>query len=93
MVRCVNALEANRFRLKLGENEMAKLCQIVAVVTGKKTRIVDQVTELYHRLQKAPLHEGLSRTYIPDEELGSSFRPKRKRSNTPLRIRLSKCGL
>lgn len=40
-----------------------KLHQIIAVRQGKVTRIKQEVTEVYHTLQKSNLFDGLSRTY------------------------------
>ena len=44
-----------------------KLCQIVAVVNGKKTRMEKEVTEVYHKFQK-PIFDGLLKTYMPGSE-------------------------
>lgn len=49
---------------------MAKLNQIVAVVSGKKTQCQKALTEVYKRLQKSALFEGISRTYQPFDEEG-----------------------
>lgn len=45
-----------------------KLCEIVAVVNGKKTKTEKEVTEVYHKFQK-PLFDGLLKTYIPGSEM------------------------
>ena len=45
-----------------------KLCQIVAVVNGKKTRTEKEVTDVYHKFQK-PLFDGLLKTYVAGSEL------------------------
>ena len=42
-----------------------KLCQIVAVVNGKKTKAQKDVTEVYHKFQKPALFEGLLKTFVP----------------------------
>lgn len=52
---------------------MAKLNQIVAVVQGKKSRLEKEKGEIYKKLQKPPLFEGLSRTYKPLDEEGETF--------------------
>lgn len=44
-----------------------KLCAIVAVVNGKKTRTQKEATEVYHKFQK-PLFDGLLKTFIPATE-------------------------
>jgi hypothetical protein len=44
-----------------------KLCAIVAVVNGKKTRTQKEVTDVYHKFQK-PLFDGLLKTFIPAAE-------------------------
>lgn len=57
---------------------MSKLNQIVAVVSGKKTSTQKTITELYHKLQKSVLFEGISRTYRPSDEEGETFPSERK---------------
>lgn len=57
---------------------MSKLNQIVAVVSGKKTSAQKTMTELYHKLQKSVLFEGISRTYRPSDEEGETFPAERK---------------
>src|ERR1043165_6513989 len=49
---------------------MAKLHQVVAVVSGKKKRVEEVKTECYHKVQKAPLFDGISKTYQPKNEDG-----------------------
>lgn len=56
-----------------------KLCQIIAVCNGKKSRTQAAITELYHVIQKPPLFEGLSRTYRPRDEDGAELPPEEKR--------------
>ena len=51
---------------------MAKLNQIVAVVAGKKTRTQKALTDIYKKLQKAALFEGITRNYTPADEEGES---------------------
>jgi len=46
----------------------SKLNQIIAVVSGRKTSTEKVTTEVYHKLQKKDLLEGISRTYRPLNE-------------------------
>ncbi|MFT5524642.1 MAG: hypothetical protein ACI9HK_002599 [Pirellulaceae bacterium] len=57
---------------------MAKLNQIIAVVSGKKTRTQKALTEIYKKLQKETLFEGISRTYQPVDEVGELLPSERK---------------
>ena len=57
---------------------MAKLNQIIAVLNGKKTRSQKQLTEIYKKLQKPTLFEGISRTYQPVDEDGETQPPEKK---------------
>lgn len=57
---------------------MAKLNQIVAIVTGKKTRAQKSLTEIYKRLQKDALFEGIARTYTPTDEDGEKQPAEKK---------------
>ena len=57
---------------------MTKLNQIVAVVNGKKTRTQKSLTEIYKKLQKSALFEGLARTYTPSDEEGETQPPEKK---------------
>lgn len=58
---------------------MARLNQIVAVVTGKKTRAAKLLTEAHHGW-KPELITGLSRNYTPlDAESGEKLPPENKR--------------
>lgn len=56
----------------------SKLNQIIAVASGKKTKSKDAVTEVYHKLQKATLFDGISRNYHPDDEDGERFPSENK---------------
>lgn len=56
----------------------AKLNQIIAVVNGKKTQSQKRLTEIYHKLQKADLFNGISRNYEPLDEDGETFPPEKK---------------
>ena len=51
----------------------SKLCQIIAVENGQKTRTADRKTKAYHLLQKGSLLDGLSKTYSPYQEGGEAF--------------------
>ena len=44
---------------------MPKLCQIIAVEKGLKTRAYDEVKKVHHEVQKSDLLSGFSRTYTP----------------------------
>jgi hypothetical protein len=57
---------------------MSKLNQIVAVVNGKKTRTQKSLTEVYKKLQKPALFEGISRTYTPVDEDGETQPSEKK---------------
>lgn len=57
---------------------MAKLNQVVAVVSGKKTRSEKELGELYKILQKTQLFEGVQRTYRSMVEEGETFPPEKK---------------
>lgn len=57
---------------------MAKLNQIIAVVNGKKTRAQKAITEVYKKVQKPALFEGISRTYQPSDEEGETQPPEKK---------------
>jgi hypothetical protein len=50
-----------------------KLCEIIAVVSGKKGEVEKAVTEAYHKFQKGDLFDGLSRTYRPRTEDGEQL--------------------
>ncbi|GAB3654637.1 hypothetical protein GCM10027589_13420 [Actinocorallia lasiicapitis] len=52
---------------------MAKLNQIIAVEKGVKSRTQRAITDAYHRLQKAALLTGISRTYRPKDEEGEQL--------------------
>lgn len=57
---------------------MAKLNQIVAVVNGKKTQTQKAITEVYKKLQKTALFEGISRSYTPSDEDGETQPSEKK---------------
>jgi hypothetical protein len=52
---------------------MAKLNQIIAVEGGVKQRAERSITNAYQVLQKAPLLEGISRTYVKKDEDGDDL--------------------
>jgi hypothetical protein len=52
---------------------MTKLCQITALLTGKKTAAIKALTEIYHRFQKPVLFYGLAKRYQPLDEEGETF--------------------
>jgi len=49
-----------------------KLCQITALLTGKKTAATKALTDIYHRLQKPTLFQGLSKRFSPSNEEGET---------------------
>lgn len=55
-----------------------KLNQIIAVTNGKKTQSEKNLTEIYHRLQKPELFNGLSRRYTPLDEDGETLPSEEK---------------
>jgi hypothetical protein len=57
---------------------MGKLNQVIAVVAGKKKKATDTLTEAYHKIQKAPLFDGINRTYQPKDEDGERLPPEAK---------------
>lgn len=57
---------------------MARLNQIVAVVSGKKSDAEKAITEIYHKVQKDGLFAGISKTYSRLREDGEELPPERK---------------
>ncbi len=55
-----------------------KLNQIVAVVQGKKSRLEKEKTDIYKKLQKPALFDGISRVYKPTDEEGETQPPENK---------------
>jgi len=49
------------------------LNQIVAIANGKKTHTKEELTQVYHKIQKPELFAGVLRTYHPDTEEGEKF--------------------
>jgi len=57
---------------------MPKLNQIIAIANGVKSRAEKRVTELYHKIQKPSLFEGISRTYRSKDDDGEQLPPESK---------------
>lgn len=47
---------------------MPKLCEIIALVTGRKTEAQKKLTELHHLTQKPDLFKGMTRVYSADDD-------------------------
>ena len=59
---------------------MAKLCQIIAIVNGRKSETQSKITEIHHRVTKEALCVGMARSYTPvDLENGEKLPPENKR--------------
>ena len=59
---------------------MARLCQIIAIVNGRKSETQARITEIHHRVTKEALCTGLSRSYTPsDLENGEKLPAENKR--------------
>lgn len=52
---------------------MGKLNQVIAVVSGKKTKATQTLTDSYHLIQKTALFDGINRVYQPKDEEGEKF--------------------
>lgn len=61
---------------------MGKLNQVIAVVAGKKTKAKDTLTAAYHKIQKAELFSGISKTYRPKDEDGDQLPSESKSIQT-----------
>lgn len=57
---------------------MTKLNQIIAVANGKKTQCEKALTEIYQKVQKPELFQGLSRKYTPLDEEGETLPTEEK---------------
>jgi hypothetical protein len=57
---------------------MPKLNQIIAVVAGKKSDAEKAITELYHKVKKPALFEGITKTYETVETDGEELPPEQK---------------
>lgn len=62
-----------------------KLCEIIAVVSGKKGEVQKEISTAYHLLQKGELFDGLSRSYRPRTEDGEQLPSENK--NPQVRIK------
>lgn len=58
---------------------MARLNQIIAVLVGRKSQSQKDLTEVYKKLQKSALFEGISRVYQPADEEGETLPPEGKK--------------
>jgi hypothetical protein len=52
---------------------MPRLHELIAVLSGKKSEAQKYVTEVYHKLQKPELFDGLRRTYRPNDDGGETL--------------------
>lgn len=59
--------------------------QVIAVLKGTKADANKVITEVYHRLQKAALLEGIARSYTPKNEDGDQLPPE----STRVQVRVS----
>lgn len=66
---------------------MSKLCEVIAVVSGKKADAAKKVTELYHKLQKGDLFDGIHRSYRPKADDGETLPSEVKK----IQARVSEC--
>jgi len=57
---------------------VAKLNQIIAVLSGKKSQAAKDITAIYKKLQKSALFDGISRNYQPLDEDGETQPPESK---------------
>lgn len=58
--------------------KLPRLCEIIAVVSGKKGEVDKAVTEHYHKFQKRELFDGITRDYRPRTEDGEQLPSERK---------------
>jgi hypothetical protein len=58
---------------------MTKLCQIIAVANGKKSKAQSELTRVHHTLAKSDLLQGIARTYRPKDEEGEKLPGESKR--------------
>lgn len=56
----------------------AKLNQIIAITSGKKSQAAKAINEIYHVIQKPAMFEGINRTYQPTDEEGETCPPEKK---------------
>ena len=64
---------------------MPKLCELVAVFSGKKAETEAFVTNIYHRVQKGDLYDGMRKTYAPVDEGGEVLPPESKNAQANLK--------
>ncbi len=57
---------------------MARLNQIIAVASGKKSEATKALGEVYHKLQVAGLFSGIARNYRPKDDDGDKLPPENK---------------
>jgi len=57
---------------------VGKLNQVIAVVGPKKQRAAAVLTEAYHKIQKPPLFDGISRVYAPKDAEGEALPSEQK---------------
>lgn len=62
-----------------------KLCQVIAVVKGKKSHHEKRLTELHRSTEKVDLTLGRSRTYQPKDEDGDKLPPEAQRVQVNVR--------
>lgn len=55
-----------------------KLNQLIAIITGGKTKTQKDITDLYKKVQKRDLFEGLTRKYEPKDEEGDRYPDEEK---------------
>lgn len=56
-----------------------KLSAIIALEKGTKERVYQEISTLYHAIQKPELFNGFNKTYRPKEENGETYPPESKR--------------
>ena len=56
-----------------------KLCEVIALTNGKKSRCKKELTDVYHKFQKPTLFDGLHRKYRPKDEEGEQLPSEAKR--------------
>lgn len=54
-----------------------KLCQVIALEKGTKSRTCERISKVHHDLQKTQLLSGISRTYTPKDDEGERFPPEK----------------
>lgn len=71
--------------------KLTKLCQVIAVAQGVKSRHQAKISEIHHKLQKTSLCTGVEKTYVPDEEGGEQLPPESAR--VQLRVEDALCEI